>query len=462
MTDLTNSILDHDNLTLVLDNLKLGIIAHTPDRIITVFNKEAERITGYIKEDVIGKDCHIVFQSPFCGGKCSFCDDQTPSFSADTKEYPLNIITKKGDTRQLEMTVSAIIDKNKNFKGVLASFRDVTDTFNLSLKAENLSNFAGIIGKHKTMQDIFRQIRDVALYNYPVHVSGDTGTGKERVALAIHGISSYGNGAFVPVNCGAIPEGIVESELFGHVKGAFTGAIKERKGRFELADKGTLFLDEVAELPLSTQVKILRFLQEGTFEKVGGEKKVSVDVRIISATNKNLKEAVKKGTFREDLYYRLNVIPIHLPPLRERRSDIPLLTTHFLKEAEQESNNPIPKLAAASLDVMLDYHWPGNVRELKNVIQFSVVRSRGSYIMPKDLPMELTQGMDISSYTKKNPILETRLTVRGKLDVQTVKDAIKKTGGNKSKAARVLGVGRATLYRFITQNAEIKDYTEQF
>ncbi|MBU2455591.1 MAG: sigma 54-interacting transcriptional regulator, partial [Proteobacteria bacterium] len=264
MTDLTHTIIDPDNLNLVLDNLKLGIIAHTPNRIITVFNKEAERITGYLKEEVIGKDCHIVFQAPFCGGKCSFCDTP-PQFSFGTKEYPLNVITKTGAARQLEMTISAIINHDNVFKGVLASFRDVTEAFNLSLKAETLSNFAGIIGKDKTMQDIFRQIRDVALYNYPVHISGDTGTGKERVAYAIHDISGYGSGSFVPVNCGALPEGIVESELFGHVKGAFTGAVKERKGRFELAHKGTLFLDEVADLPLKTQVKLLRFLQEGSF-----------------------------------------------------------------------------------------------------------------------------------------------------------------------------------------------------
>ncbi len=170
------------------------------------------------------------------------------------------------------MSVSPVIDNQGEFKGVIASFRDLTDSINLSLKAETLSNFNGIIGKDRTMQEIFQQIRDVALYSYPVHVSGETGTGKERVANAIHDISAYGNGAFVPVNCGAIPEGIVESELFGHVKGAFTGAVKERKGRFELAHQGTLFLDEVTELPLKIQVKLLRFLQEGTFEKVGGEK----------------------------------------------------------------------------------------------------------------------------------------------------------------------------------------------
>ena len=461
MTDLMQPIIDLDNLNLVLDNLKLGIIAHTPGRIITVFNKEAERITGYSKKEVIGKDCHIVFESPFCGGKCSFCDGM-PDFSSGSKEYPLNVVTKNGSARQLEMTVASIISHDNVFKGVLASFKDVTETLNLSLKAENISSFAGIIGKDKTMQDIFRQIRDVSLYNYPVHVSGDTGTGKERVAYAIHDISAYGNGAFVPVNCGAIPEGIVESELFGHVKGAFSGAIKERKGRFELAHKGTLFLDEVADLPLKTQVKLLRFLQEGSFEKVGGEKKVSVDVRIISAANKNLKEEVTAGRFREDLFYRLNVIPIHLPPLRLRKNDIPLLAAHFLKEAEQESPNIVPQLAHDALDIMLDYHWPGNVRELKNAIQFSVVRSRGSQILPSDLPMEIIQDRDLSLRLSDSPRSQQIISAKGKLDIESVKAAIKKTGGNKSKAARVLGVGRATLYRFLAQNEETKNYVDQF
>lgn len=467
MIDLTHTILDFDNLMLILDNLKLGIIAHTPERVITLFNKEAERITGYLKGEVIGKDCHGVFQGPFCGEKCSFCDyalksSDLPVFFQRTKEYPLNIITKDGVTRQVEMTVSPILNHDGLFKGVIASFRDMTESFNLSLKAEELSSFSGIIGKDKTMQNIFSQIRDVALYNYPVHVSGETGTGKERVAYAIHDISSYGNGAFVPVNCGAIPEGIVESELFGHVKGAFSGAIKERKGRFELAHKGTLFLDEVADLPLQTQVKLLRFLQEGSFEKVGGEKVVSVDVRIISATNKNLKEEVKAGRFREDLYYRLNVIPICLPPLRQRKNDIPLLAAHFLKEAEQESGGAVPELAAETLDLMLDYYWPGNVRELKNVIQFSVVRCRGKKIFPSDLPMEIVQDKEINFRTPTVTPVQDTIPARGKLDVESVKSAIKKAGGNKSKAARLLGVGRATLYRFLTQNEEIKNYADQF
>ncbi|MCP3898600.1 MAG: PAS domain-containing protein, partial [Desulfobacteraceae bacterium] len=206
MNDLTHTIAIPDNIALVLESLKLGIIAHTPDRIITFFNKEAERITGYLKEEVIGKDCHLVFKTPFCGDKCSFCENPPP-FPSETKEYPVTTTAKDGTSLNIEMTVSPILDSDNEFKGVVASFRDMTDSFNLALKAENISSFAGIIGKDKAMQDIFKQIQDVALYNYPVHVSGDTGSGKERVACAIHDISSFGNGAFVPVNCGAIPEG---------------------------------------------------------------------------------------------------------------------------------------------------------------------------------------------------------------------------------------------------------------
>ena len=461
MKDMTQSLLDPDKLTLILDSLRIGIIIHTPERIILAFNKEAERITGYTKAEVLNKDCHTVFNSPFCGNKCSFCDT-TPKFHSNIKEYPLAIVTKDGSTRKVEMSVSPIQDQMGTFNGVIASFRDMTETFNLSLKAEDLSSFAGIIGKDKVMQDVFRQIQDVALYNYPVHVSGETGTGKERVACAIHDISSFGNGAFVPINCGAIPEGIVESELFGHVKGAFSGAVKERKGRFELAHKGTLFLDEVVELPLKTQVKLLRFLQEGSFEKVGGEKKVSVDVRIISATNKNLQEEVKAGRFREDLFYRLNVIPINLPPLRKRKSDIPLLASFFLKETENQSPYPVPELAGTTTDAMLDYHWPGNVRELKNVIQFAVVRSRGKKITPSHLPLEIIQDQNVALGTSNRVPEQQTVSFKGKLNIESVKAAIKKSGGNKSKAARLLGVGRATLYRFLANNDEIKDFAEQF
>ncbi|MBW2296043.1 MAG: sigma 54-interacting transcriptional regulator, partial [Deltaproteobacteria bacterium] len=259
------------------------------------------------------------------------------------------------------------------------------------------------------------------------------------VAHAIHNESRRGGAPFVPINCGALPEGLIESELFGHVKGAFSGAIRDKKGRFELADNGTVFLDEISELPKPMQVKLLRFLQEGSFEKVGGEKTTLVNVRVISATNKYIKKEVQRGNFREDLYYRLNVIPITVPPLRERKNDIPLLVDHFLDQFPEILENEKMRISDEALAMMMDYRWPGNVRELQNAVQFSIVRSRGDTIRPEDLPLEL-----------KDFIVEKpRRGPARKLDAAMVKAALAKTGGNKAKAAKLLGVGRATLYRFL-------------
>ena len=298
--------------------------------------------------------------------------------------------------------------------------------------------FGGIVGRDPKMLQVYRQIRDLAVTDYPVHITGETGTGKEMVAAGIHNESRRGGGPFVPVNCAALPEGMLESELFGHVKGAFTGAVRSKKGRFELANKGTLFLDEVADLPKFVQAKLLRVLQDGVFEPVGAEKPVSVDVRVISATNRDLKREVETKNFRDDLYYRISVVPIHLPPLRQRKNDIPLLVEHFLEESLREG----AKTAGVSKDalsVMMDYPWPGNVRELQSAIRFAIVKSRGRVIRLKDLPMELQD---------RNPSQSSRGPSR-KLDPDTVRAALAQSGGNKAKAARLLGVGRATLYRFI-------------
>jgi transcriptional regulator with PAS, ATPase and Fis domain len=229
------------------------------------------------------------------------------------------------------------------------------------------------------------------------------------------------------------------------VKGAFTGAIRDKKGRFELAASGTVFLDEVTELSNNMQAKLLRFLQEGQFERVGGEKTISVDVRVISATNKNLKEGVKHGNFREDLYYRLNVIPIHLPPLRDRKIDIPLLSEHFLQEARERYNKKKLKISSEAMSSMLDYRWPGNVRELQNAIQFAMVKSNDRLISADDLPLELRNFENICA--RRGP--------SRKLDVDSVRSALERTGGNKVQAAKLLGVGRATLYRFLGDHPDL-------
>jgi PAS domain S-box-containing protein len=434
--DLQKILADKENLERILDNLMEGIIAHDTKRRIQFFNRAAERITGYPREEVLGRDCHAVFGAPFCGDRCSFCEG--PPDAWQDLEYPLNIVAKNGETRRIEMRVTGVKDKSGMFAGVIAAIRDVTDVLDLRIELGRLTGFAGIIGQDHKMLQIFKQIRDLAATDYPIHIMGETGTGKELVATAIHNEGRRRGKPFVPINCGALPEGVLESELFGHVRGAFTGALRDKRGRFELADRGTIFLDEVAELPKPVQVKLLRVLQEGTFERLGGEETVSVDVRLISATNRDLKQAVEQKRFREDLYYRINVVPLRVPPLRERKNDIPLLARHFMKKAVEEGQK-YRDLSAEALRVMLDYPWPGNIRELQSAIRFSLVRARGSVIKVADLPLELRERRD-------------RRTCRGpfrKLDEEAVRSALTRTGGNKAKAARLLGVGRATLYRFL-------------
>ncbi|MCK5319421.1 MAG: sigma 54-interacting transcriptional regulator [Anaerolineales bacterium] len=437
---LENLLADKKNLERILDSLMEGIIAHDKERRILFFNRAAEKITGYDRAEILGRDCHDAFGSPFCGGRCSFCGE--PPNSWTNIDYPVNIATKDGDSRRIEMSVAGMTDESGCFTGVLAAFRDVTDLIGLQIRLGQITSFAGIIGKDHKMLQVFEQIRELATNDYPVYLKGETGTGKELVAAAIHNESRRGGGPFVPINCGALPEGVLESELFGHVKGAFSGAIRDKKGRFELADGGTIFLDEVVDLTKSMQAKLLRVLQEGTFERVGGEKTASADVRVISAANRDLKREVEKKNFRDDLYYRLNVVPIELPPLRQRKNDIPLLAEEFLKQAGEQGQKTAG-LSKKALSIMMDYLWPGNVRELQNALHYALVKCKGRLIRPEDLPMELKIGRS----SRRGP---TR-----KLNPEMVKAALDLTGGNKAKAARHLGVGRATLYRFLEEFPDV-------
>jgi PAS domain S-box-containing protein len=440
--DLKKILADKENLERILDNLMEGIIAHDAKRRIQFFNREAERITGYQREEVLGRDCHAVFGAPFCGDRCSFCEG--PPDAWKDLDYPLNILTKNGEMRRIEMRVTGMKDSSGAFAGVVAAIHDVSDLLDLQIQLGNLEGFAGIIGQDHKMRQIFKQIRDLAATDYPIHITGETGTGKELVAAAIHNEGRRRGKPFVPINCGALPEGVLESELFGHVRGAFTGAHRDKKGRFELADGGTIFLDEVADLPKPVQVKLLRVLQEGTFERVGDEDTVWVNVRVISATNRDLRQAVEQNLFREDLFYRINVVPLRLPPLRERKNDIALLASHFLTKAVEEGQK-YRDISTEALRVMLDYPWPGNVRELQSAIRFSLVHARGSIIKVADLPLELRETHDKSAC--RGP---TR-----KLEDEAVRLALTQTAGNKARAARLLGVGRATLYRFLGEGKSV-------
>ena len=313
----------------------------------------------------------------------------------------------------------------------------------LRMEVRKKFEFSNIIGKSKKMQEIFSLIEKVALGNSTVIVYGGSGTGKELVAKAIHYNSPRADRPFIPFNCGAIPETLVESELFGHTKGAFTGAVQAKKGLFEEADGGTLFLDEISTILPSVQVKLLRVLQEKEVMKVGSTERTKIDVRMIAATNENLEENVKNGKFREDLFYRLHVFPIFLPDLKNRKEDIPLLAYHFLDSFSKEAKKEIKGISKESIKLLLEYHWPGNVRELENAVERAVIMTDQDYLIPNDFPKDLTEGF--------SEMIKRGVKDRKSLDdikSEYIKEILKEVGGNKRVASEILKVNPRTLYRF--------------
>ncbi len=322
--------------------------------------------------------------------------------------------------------------------------RKKADAMNDYLRAEAEGRFPELIGGGDKLAIVRRTIEKIAATDTTVFIAGESGTGKELVARAIHRLSKRANGPFIKVNCGAITETLLESELFGHEKGAFTGAIKQKLGRFELADGGTLFLDEVGDVPAAMQVKLLRALQEQEFERVGGEHPIKVDVRIVSATNKDLEAEVSSGRFRQDLFFRLHVLPVKLPPLRERREDIPLLCQHFVGKLGPKTNPRVRTVGDAALGRIMAYHWPGNVRELENAIEQSLVFAEGEEILPAALPQFLQGGAedDQLAVPKELSLPE----ILDDLERQLILKAYAKANGVKTETARLLGIKTSALY----------------
>ena len=438
----------------LFESMPCGILVVDGDRRIQVLNNTLERTFGITMAEAVDKrggealKCIHAFESPEgCGyaPECETCQVRNSALEAiagrrvhrNKADVQLRV---KGTVRDLVLLVSAAPFDYQGQRLATVILEDVTELNRLRRRLTKDKGFTGIVGRDPGIVEILGTIIEAAAVNLPVLIHGESGTGKELVAAAIHNQGPRADKPFVPVNCGALPQGLVESELFGHVKGAFTGAMRDKKGRFELAHCGTLFLDEVAELNKVSQANLLRVLQEGRFERVGDEKTISVDVRLISATNQDLKREVKRGRFREDLYYRINVVPIYMPPLRERKKDIPLLLEHFLDKAQEEGQET-SGLSEEALAVMMDYPWPGNIRELQSALRFALIKSKGQIIQPGHLPLELRAHQEQQS--KRGP--------SRKLSPESVRAALAESGGNKAKAARILGVGRATLYRFMAE-----------
>jgi len=345
-------------------------------------------------------------------------------------------VTKPFDIDELRLIINRALSTQSLEKEVKYLRKEIDKSF----------NFGNIIGKSKTMENIFKVVRQIADSKSTVLIMGESGTGKELVSRAVHYNSNRKNYPFVTINCAAIPETLIESELFGHERGAFTNAIEKKLGRFEIAHHGTLFLDEIGELSLNTQAKILRFLEEKEFNRVGGSKTMKVDVRLITATNRDLNQLLKKGEFREDLYYRINVVPIVIPPLRERKEDIPMLLEHFIKKFNAENNKNLKGVSKEALELMMNYDWPGNVRELENLIERVINLTFNEYIQPNELPFSLINIPKIN--VLKESVLNGKvsfLEAEEEFEKGIILDALKKANYVQSHAAEMLRISRRIL-----------------
>jgi len=427
------------NLELVLDNLMHGVMAHTKNRRIFFFNKAAEKMTGYDRSDILGKDCHDIFPGRFCGGFCDFCNGM-PEKTNKVKLKNVDFIKKNNTRLNLKMSIISLENEFNKEIGALITFKDETELHQLKSRLKHHHTLGELVGKDPKTIELFNHIKEVGSSQVSVLIEGQSGTGKELVANAIHEIGDRKGKPFVAINCGALPEGILESELFGHVKGAFSGAARDRKGRFELADGGTIFLDEVGELSPAMQVKLLRVLQEKRFERVGGEKTIQVDIRVISATNRDLRKMMEEKEFRKDLFYRLCVFPIKLFPLKERRLDIPMLIEHFLEVIAMEIKKTALTISNETMDILSAYDWPGNVRELHNMVEYAYVKCHSGIIETEHLPPEI-MNFNFTRKQKPGPGL--------KISKEKFFSALSMAEGNKKKAARLLDVSRATLYRYL-------------
>ena len=432
----------------VFETMREGLMIMDPDGNIIYFNKAASEITEYDQAEVIGKPCSVL-DTDTCvmlteSGRQRCCSLFEDGSITDKK---CRIRTKSGRSVYLLKNAALLKNNNDEVIGAVESITDITSLYMKELELEELKQelrhhywFMGLLGNSPEMHRLFDKIRNAATSDAPVLICGESGTGKELIASAIHQLSSRKKGPFVKMNCASLNEYLLESELFGHKKGSFTGAISDRKGRFEAAHKGSIFLDEIGDMPHAMQVKLLRVLEEKVVERVGEHQPIHVDIRLISATHQDLHDLIKEGRFRHDLMYRVNTIIIHTPPLRDRTSDIPLLVTHHLKKISVTNDRDIKRVSAPAMEILKNYQWPGNVRQLINSLEYAAITCKGDTVEVSDLPDYVFQEEDVVEKTSNQAAQEK------------IKSALVMFKGNRTLAAKHLGISRVTLWK------RIKDY----
>lgn len=422
----------------ILESISDGVFTVDNNWTITSFNRAAEEITGVFCQDAIGRRCSDVFRSNMCGAPCAL--QHTLKSGKSIIGQSGYIVDSEGDRIPISVSTALLRDEAGNLIGGVETFRDLSEIEALRQELEGKFAVGDLTSRSPLMQRLFEVIPAISASPSTVLILGQTGTGKELLAKTIHSLSPRSKGPFIAVNCGALPDTLLESELFGYKAGAFTGANKDKPGRFAIAKRGTIFLDEIAEISPPLQVKLLRVLQERTYEPLGSTAAETADVRIIVATNKDLAEQTRKELFREDLYYRVNVVRLELPPLCLRKEDIPLLVEHFVTRFNILQKKKLEGLSPEALSLLMAYDWPGNIRELENVIERAFIMCGAGKIEIPHLPSELILGTG-------GGISRDMRSVHDVIDAQTIYAALERSNFNRLEAAKDLGIHKTTLFR---------------
>ena len=438
---------------IILDSIADGVFTVDLDWKITSFNKAAERITGIKKDEALGRQCWEVFKASICEQLCSL--RQSIKSGRPIVDQPIYIVNSHGDRVPISISTAILKDQEGNVIGGVETFRDLSVVEELRKELAKQHTFFDIISKNRDMQRLFGMLDLVSESDTTVLLEGESGTGKELFAKAIHSLSHRKKGPMISVNCGALPDTLLESELFGYKAGAFTDAKKDKLGRVALAEKGTLFLDEIGDISPMLQMRLLRVLQDKVYEPLGSTKSEKANVRIVAATNKNLEELVKKDLFREDLYYRINIVKLVLPPLRDRKEDIPLLAEHFLRRFNNLRGKEIQGLAPEAMSSLMAYDFPGNIRELENIIEYATVVCKDRFIDKVHLPDNLQRQPDRAK-TSVTVVANEKESSLDEMEKGFIYEALRKNNWSRKLTAAQLGIHPTTLWRKIKRlNLEI-------